>query len=124
MLLQVNSIVHAIKGNHEEAKKIQREFIMNSEAIVDDTPEIGHIKGLIHILAGDKERGLEILEGKAIMLHNHTLQIYLASLHDNHTLQTYVKSLHSNHTKQLYYTIILNNSTVQTYLTIIINKYN
>lgn len=33
------------------------------EPFVDNTPVVGHIKACVHILAGDEERGVEILKG-------------------------------------------------------------
>ncbi len=50
-------------GEEEEARKIQKEFLKNAETIVDGTPGVGHLKGAIHVLAGDEERGKQILNG-------------------------------------------------------------
>jgi hypothetical protein len=40
------------------------QFAKDAEAWVDGTPVIGHVKGSIHILAGDEDRGKQIIEGK------------------------------------------------------------
>ncbi len=64
LLLQINSLVHSINGNHEEARNIQKEFGKNAESIVDSLPVVGHVKGMVHILANDEERGLQIINGK------------------------------------------------------------
>jgi hypothetical protein len=60
---QVNSLVHSVAGKEEEARKIQMEFLKNAETIVDGIPVVGHVKGAIHVLAGDEERGEQILNG-------------------------------------------------------------
>ncbi len=56
--------MHSIQGNNAEARQIQYEFGKNAESIVDGTPVVGHVKGTIHVLAGDTERGFKILKGK------------------------------------------------------------
>ena len=61
---QVNSYIQAVRGNDVEARAIQNDFLSNAESIVNGIPVVGHLKGAIHILANDKERGLKIIEGK------------------------------------------------------------
>ncbi len=61
---QVNSLVQSIRGDNTEARQIQYEFGKSAESIVDSIPVVGHVKGAIHVLAGDEETGLKILEGK------------------------------------------------------------
>jgi hypothetical protein len=63
---EVNTIIHLAQGNVAEAKKIQDEYLSNLESVVNDTPVLGHIKGTIHVLAGDGKRGLQIINGKLI----------------------------------------------------------
>ena len=65
---EVNTIIHLANGNVDEAKKIQKEYFDNLISIVDDTPVLGHVKGTIHILAGDEERGLQIINGEFIYI--------------------------------------------------------
>ena len=60
---QINSLVHSINGNNAEALKIQKEFGSTAENIVNGLPVVGHIKGAIHILANDEERGKQIILG-------------------------------------------------------------
>jgi len=52
-----------VAGKNEEARKIQMEFLKNAETVVDGLPGVGHLKGAIHILAGDEERGEQIIDG-------------------------------------------------------------
>ena len=36
------------------------------ETFVDSLPVVGHIKGAIQALAGDEERGVQIIKGKSV----------------------------------------------------------
>jgi len=60
---QVRSTIEAISGDTEAAKNTQIAFLQNAEGIVNNTPVIGHIKGAGHYIAGDNERGDEIMKG-------------------------------------------------------------
>lgn len=60
---QIKSAVEAATGDEEAARRTQIHFLKNAETLVDGTPVVGHIKGGIHMIAGDKERGLDIIRG-------------------------------------------------------------
>jgi len=60
---QIKSAVQAATGDKQGARDTQMHFLKNAETMVDGTPVVGHIKGGIHMLAGDKERGLDIIRG-------------------------------------------------------------
>ncbi|KAE9542533.1 hypothetical protein AGLY_002444 [Aphis glycines] len=60
---QIKSAVEAATGDQQAARSTQMHFLKNAETLVDGTPVVGHIKGGIHMLAGDKERGLDIIKG-------------------------------------------------------------
>lgn len=60
---QIKSAVEAATGDDEAARRTQMHFLKNAETLVDGTPVVGHIKGGIHMIAGDKERGLDIIRG-------------------------------------------------------------
>lgn len=62
MLPQIKSAVEAASGDMEAARRTQEHFGKNLETAVDGTPVLGHVKGAIHIAAGEKERGEEILK--------------------------------------------------------------
>lgn len=60
----VRSIVESSIGNSDEVKKVQEQFLGGFlEPLVDNTPVIGHVKGAIHMVVGDTERGQEIMKG-------------------------------------------------------------
>lgn len=56
-------VVSQIKSDVEAARRTQMRFLKNAETLVDGTPVVGHIKGGIHMLTGDKERGVDIILG-------------------------------------------------------------
>ncbi len=55
LLSQINSLVHSINGNNEEARIIQQEFGRNAESIVDSLSVEGLTKSLVNILASEEE---------------------------------------------------------------------
>jgi hypothetical protein len=63
IISQINSLAYAIEGRPDEARRVQEEFGKNLENMVDSVPVIGHLKGAIHVMAGDEERGQQIIEG-------------------------------------------------------------
>lgn len=64
IISQAKSLGEAIAGDNEAAKKTQEQFLHEFiEPVADNTPVVGHIKGGIHIAAGDTEHGEQILKG-------------------------------------------------------------
>lgn len=59
---QGRSIAQLFKGNVSEAVKIQSKFVSNLEPIVDGTPIIGHVKGVVHHILGDHEQGWNVIK--------------------------------------------------------------
>ena len=54
---QLRSAGEAIGGNAEAAKKTQEYFVNSMGSLADGIPVVGHVKGVIHYAAGDKEGG-------------------------------------------------------------------
>lgn len=54
---QARSAFHLVTGDSGKAWDIQKKFASNLEGLVDGAPLLGHIKGAVHLMAGDKEHG-------------------------------------------------------------------
>ncbi|KAL3837645.1 hypothetical protein ACJMK2_022991 [Sinanodonta woodiana] len=54
---QRTSLVQAIAGDWEGARETQIQFLMFVDGMVDSVPVVGHVKGAVHYVCGDKERG-------------------------------------------------------------------
>lgn len=62
MYFQVKSAVQIVSGDREGARETQRRFLHEFvEPVADNTPGVGHLRGGLHLLAGDRERGAVIL---------------------------------------------------------------
>lgn len=60
---QVKSIYHTLNHDFKAARKTQKIFYDESvQPLLEATPLIGHIKACIHLMLGDKDRGLDILK--------------------------------------------------------------
>lgn len=60
---QVKSIYHTINRDFKAARKTQKIFYDESvEPLLHCTPVIGHIKACIHLMLGDKDKGLDVLK--------------------------------------------------------------
>lgn len=54
---QLRSAVEYIDGDQVAALETQKEFIRNTSSIIDSVPLVGHVKGTVHYVVGDKEGG-------------------------------------------------------------------
>ncbi|RXM90670.1 hypothetical protein EOD39_21965 [Acipenser ruthenus] len=54
---QGRSAVQAIMGNQDRARETQIEFLKGVNDKVNSVPVVGHVKGTIHYICGDKEGG-------------------------------------------------------------------
>lgn len=59
---QARSAYFAVNGEFQKSIDIQKKFVKNLEGLLDGTPVLGHIKGGIHLLAGDHDHGLNALK--------------------------------------------------------------
>jgi len=59
---QLRSGYFLVTGEPKKALDIQKKFFSNLEGILDGTPIIGHVKGGIHLLAGDHDQGWQALK--------------------------------------------------------------
>ena len=66
----VNATIQKIKGNDDEAARIGERYMTSFERVVDkvervvdNVPGVGHAKGLVHYVAGDKEHGNRCMIG-------------------------------------------------------------
>lgn len=60
---QVKSLVHAINKDFKSARRTQKIFYEEMvEPKLDNTPGIGHTKAMIHLIAGNSKRGVEVLK--------------------------------------------------------------
>lgn len=57
---KVNSLVHAIKGNNEEARRIQEEFGKTSLNLLESFPVVGHAMSAGYAIAGDAEKAAQV----------------------------------------------------------------
>ena len=46
-----------LSGNADEAEEVQKEFVKGVSDFADGVPVVGHVKGTIHYIAGDKNGG-------------------------------------------------------------------
>lgn len=64
VISQVKSAVQAGQGDHAGAKRTQEQFLHETiEPVAENTPGVGHLVGVGHIAAGNKERGEAIIKG-------------------------------------------------------------
>ncbi|KAL3837578.1 hypothetical protein ACJMK2_022926 [Sinanodonta woodiana] len=54
---QGTSMVQAIAGNSEGARETQMQFLKGVNGMVDSVPGVGHVKGAVHYVFGDREGG-------------------------------------------------------------------
>ena len=54
---QGKSAYHWYKGDNEAAKETQKNFVQNMSNLADGIPVVGHVKGGIHYVCGDRESG-------------------------------------------------------------------
>lgn len=54
---QMTSLIHVMNGDEEAARETQQKFGKNMESFADSMPVVGHIKGSIHHIVGQKEKG-------------------------------------------------------------------
>lgn len=54
---QITSLVQSLNGDNEAARNTQIKFCENLEGVCDSLPVVGHIKGGIHYILGQNERG-------------------------------------------------------------------
>ncbi|XP_039621511.1 uncharacterized protein LOC120536989 [Polypterus senegalus] len=54
---QGTSLVQALSGDNEGAKETQKQFLKGMNGAVDSLPVVGHVKGTVHYICGDKEGG-------------------------------------------------------------------
>ncbi|KAK6474083.1 hypothetical protein HHUSO_G26236 [Huso huso] len=54
---QGRSAVQAIMGDEKGARETQIEFLKGVNGMVDSVPVVGHVKGTVHYICGDKEGG-------------------------------------------------------------------
>ena len=59
----VNATVHKIKGDDDEADRNTKKMFKSLEGVVDNTPGIGHAKGIVHYAIGDTEHGNRCMIG-------------------------------------------------------------
>lgn len=57
VISQATSAVQAIAGDEEGARETQLAFLEGVNAMVDSVPVVGHVKGTVHYICGDKDRG-------------------------------------------------------------------
>lgn len=61
---QINSGLQLARGRTKDAKNTQIQFIRETvEPFINNIPVIGHGKGAIHLLFGDRQKGLDIIKG-------------------------------------------------------------
>ncbi|XP_028671094.1 uncharacterized protein LOC114661984 [Erpetoichthys calabaricus] len=54
---QGTSVVQALSGDKEGAKETQKQFLKGMNGALDSLPVVGHVKGTVHYICGDKEGG-------------------------------------------------------------------
>jgi len=59
---QLRSAYFAVKGDTKKALDIQGKCFSNLEGLIDGIPVVGHIKGGVHLLAGDHDHGWDALK--------------------------------------------------------------
>ena len=55
----MNATVHKIKGDNDEADRMFKSL----EGVMDNTPGVGHAKGIVHYAIGDTEHGNRCMIG-------------------------------------------------------------
>lgn len=64
----VRAFVHSARGNEMEADRVLRKMGNSVVEIIDNTPVIGHAKGIVHYAIGDTERGHDCMKGATRVL--------------------------------------------------------
>ncbi len=64
-LVQVKSLVHAIQGDNEAARKTQKAFGQDMLQFAENTPVVGHITSGVYAATGDIEKARQVALGKA-----------------------------------------------------------
>lgn len=59
---QLRSAYFMVTGERKKAAEVQGKFFSNLEGLADALPVVGHVKGAIHLLAGDNEHGWNALK--------------------------------------------------------------
>ena len=59
----VRSLIHSIDGDKDEALRVIKSLGTSFEGVVDNTPAVGHVKGIIHYAAGDIKKGDQCMKG-------------------------------------------------------------
>lgn len=54
---QLRSVYFVATGEPKKAWGIQKECLSSLEGVLDSTPIVGHMKGGVHLLAGDHDHG-------------------------------------------------------------------
>ena len=59
----VRAIVHVVADDNEEAERVLKKMGKSVEQVVDNTPALGHVKGIGHYIAGDTKHGDDCMKG-------------------------------------------------------------
>ncbi|XP_071178047.1 uncharacterized protein [Mytilus edulis] len=59
---QMTSLIHVMNGDEEAARETQKKFGKSMESLADSVPVVGHIKGSIHHIVGQKEKGNSVFK--------------------------------------------------------------
>lgn len=59
---QLRSAYFLVTGDAKKALDIQGKFFSNLEVVVDSCPLVGHLKGGVHLIAGDTDHGWQALK--------------------------------------------------------------
>jgi len=59
---QLRSGYFLVTGEPKTALDIQKKFLSNFVGVLDGTPIVGHVKGGIHLLAGDHDHGWQAIK--------------------------------------------------------------
>lgn len=58
---QLRSTYFLATGDVDKAVETQKKFGRNIEVLVDSTPVLGHVKGIVHLLNGDEKHGWSVI---------------------------------------------------------------
>lgn len=65
---QVKSILHYSLNEDEAAARSSKQFLLKTvEPLMDNAPVIGHLKGMLHIMTGQNDHGMETLKRATII---------------------------------------------------------
>ena len=59
----VRAVVHGIAGDGAEAERVLVKMGKSSLNVIDSTPVLGHVKGVVHYAIGDTEHGHDCMKG-------------------------------------------------------------